>query len=583
MRMPLGPGVAATARALAASMLAALALAGCTTASETAPARPPAVETIQILGLNDFHGNIEAPTNPTTYFAAGEQKQEPLGGAARLGATLAQMRQGQANTITVAAGDLIGGSPLASAHFLDEPTIMALNRLGLGLAAVGNHEFDRGAAELRRMQQGGCDQHTPREPCQLDRPFEGARFTYLAANVLDAQGETLFPGTAIRQFGGISSGSGGVKVGFIGMTLKETGILVSPAGTRGYTFADEAETANALAAELRAQGADAVVLLIHQGADVRPLYNTAECPELSGDILPILDRLDPAIRLVVSGHTHQAYVCEVPASDGSTRTLTSAGRYGYFVTDIRMTVDPATDSVLAITAANRPVVQAAGEQPDVAALVRRYSEATAPIAARVVGRLEGSLQWEGRDTDSPLGNLVADAQLAATRDPAKGGADIAFINSGGVRTRFTPAADGTVTYGQIFALQPFGNSLVVIEMTGADLKRLLEEQFGPASPASIRQSLMIPSAGFTYAYDRSRPQGERIVSMLLDGRPVDPARTYRITVNNFLASGGDGFSVLAERRPVADGGQDLDAFEAFIARGAQVPAVGRVTDATPQN
>ena len=224
---------------------------------------------------------------------------------------------------------------------------MALNRLGLGLASVGNHEFDRGTVELRRMQQGGCDKNTLREPCQLDRPFEGAKFTYLAANVLDAQGETLFPGTAMREFGG-------VKVGFIGMTLKETGILVSPAGTAGYRFADEAETANALAAKLRAEGADAVVLLIHQGADVDPIYNTGECPELSGDILPILDRLDPAIRLVVSGHTHQAYICQRPASDGSMRTLTSAGRYGYFVTDIRMTVDPATDQVLSITAANTP-------------------------------------------------------------------------------------------------------------------------------------------------------------------------------------------------------------------------------------
>jgi 5'-nucleotidase len=462
-----------------------------------------------------------------------------------------------------------------SAYFLDEPTIVALNRLGLGLAAVGNHEFDRGTAELRRMQDGGCGQNTLREPCQLD-PFEGARFTYLAANVLDAQGETLFPGTAMRDFRG-------VRLGFIGMTLKETGILVSPAGTAGYRFADEAETANALAARLRAEGADAVVLLIHQGAEVDPAFNSGECPGLAGDILPILDRLDPAIRLVVSGHTHKAYVCELPTSDGMTRTLTSAGRYGYFVTDIRMTVDPATDAVVGISAANRPIVAAAGEQADIAALVRRYAEATAPVASRVVGRLEGSLEWTGRDTDSPLGNLVADAQLAATREETKGGADLAFINSGGVRTRFTPAADGTVTYGQIFALQPFGNSLVVLELTGADLKRLLEEQFAEASPATIRQSLLIPSAGFTFTYDRSRPAGERIVSMALDGRPIDPAATYRVTVNNFLASGGDGFSVLAASRPVADGGQDLDALEAYIARGTRVPPVGRVVDATPQN
>src|SRR5690606_40304449 len=212
-------------------------------------------------------------------------------------------------------------------------------------------------------------------------------------------------------------------------------------------------------------------------------------------------------------------------------------RYGYFVTDIRLTVDPAADEVVAITAENRPVLEAAGEQPDIAALVERYAEATAPVAARVGGRMEGSLGRDGRDTDSPLGNLIADAQLAATRAPANGGAQISFINSGGVRTRFTPAEDGSVTYGQIFALQPFGNTLVVLELSGADLKRLLEEQFTDASPAAIKQSLLIPSDGFGFAYDRTRPPGERIVAMTLEGRPVDPAGTYRVTVNNFLASG----------------------------------------------
>ena len=560
---------------VAAATIAALALAGCTTVPQQAAAPAAATETIQILGLNDFHGNIEPPF-ATTYFVAGVERREQLGGAARIGAALAQLRQGQANTITVAAGDLIGGSPLVSAHFLDEPAIMALNRLGLDLASVGNHEFDRGTVELRRMQDGGCEKTTLREPCQLDRPFEGAKFTYLAANVLDAQGNTLFPGTAMRTFGGVT-------VGFIGMTLKETGILVSPAGTRGYHFADEAETANTLAADLRSRGADTVVLLIHQGAGVTPPFNTGECPEVSGDVLPILDRLDPAIRLVVSGHTHQAYVCQRPAADGSMRTLTSAGRFGYFVTDIRLTVDPASDRVLAISAANTPVTAAAGEQPDIAALVRRYVDATGPIAARVVGKIEGSFEVDRLDTDSPLGNLIADAQLAATRSEANGGADIAFINSGGVRRGFSTAADGSVTYGQVFTLQPFGNTLVVLEMTGADLKRLLEEQFGPASPAEIRQSLLIPSAGFTFSFDRARPAGERIVTMALDGPPIDPGRTYRVTFNNFLVSGGDGFSVLTEQRAVADGGVDLDALEAYIARGVRAPAVGRVTDVTPQN
>ena len=549
-----------------------LALAACATVPREAAA-PAAAETIQILALNDFHGNIETPASPATWFAVGERRQERLGGAARIGAVLQELRQGKGNTITVAAGDLIGASPLASAYFLDEPAVMALNRMGLELAAVGNHEFDRGTAELRRMQEGGCEVHSNREPCRLDRPFEGAMFTYLAGNVLDDQGNTLFPGTSIKTFGG-------VKLGFIGMTLKETGILVSPAGTAGYRFADEAETANALAARLRSEGADAVVVLIHQGANVDPLNNTTGCPELSGDLLPILERLDPSIRLVVSGHTHMAYACEVPAPGGSTRLLTSAGRYGNFVTEIALTVDPQTDRILSLSAVNRPVTQTAQEQVDIASLVRRYTEAAAPIAARVVGRIEGSLDRPEGDTDSPLGNIIADAQLAATREPARGGARIAFINSGGVRARFEPAADGSVTYGQIFALQPFGNTLVVLELTGAQLKAVLEQQFGPESPAEIANSQLIPSAGFTFAYDRNRPTGERIVSMALNGAPVDPAATYRVTVNNFLASGGDGFSLLSQAKPVADAGQDLDALEAYISRGVSVPPTGRVSDLT---
>ena len=549
-----------------------LALAACATVPREAAA-PAAAETIQILALNDFHGNIETPASPATWFAVGERRQERLGGAARIGAVLQELRQGKGNTITVAAGDLIGASPLASAYFLDEPAVMALNRMGLELAAVGNHEFDRGTAELRRMQEGGCEVHSNREPCRLDRPFEGAMFTYLAGNVLDDQGNTLFPGTSIKTFGG-------VKLGFIGMTLKETGILVSPAGTAGYRFADEAETANALATRLRSEGADAVVVLIHQGANVDPLNNTTGCPELSGDLLPILERLDPSIRLVVSGHTHMAYACEVPAPGGSTRLLTSAGRYGNFVTEIALTVDPQTDRILSLSAVNRPVTQTAQEQVDIASLVRRYTEAAAPIAARVVGRIEGSLDRPEGDTDSPLGNIIADAQLAATREPARGGARIAFINSGGVRARFEPAADGSVTYGQIFALQPFGNTLVVLELTGAQLKAVLEQQFGPESPAEIANSLLIPSAGFTFAYDRNRPAGERIVSMALNGAPVDPAATYRVTVNNFLASGGDGFSLLSQAKPVADAGQDLDALEAYISRGVSVPPTGRVSDLT---
>lgn len=557
-----------TARAALAGPVL-LALAGCATVPPAAP-----VEDIRILAINDFHGNLEPPGGITAWSDAGERHEGQLGGAARLAATIGALRQGEEHAITVAAGDLIGASPLASAQFLDEPAIMALNRLGLDLAAVGNHEFDRGTAELRRMQEGGCAVLTTRQPCQLDDPFEGAGFSFLAANVLDDQGATLFPGTAIRRLGA-------VQVGFIGMTLKETATLVSPAGTRGYRFADEAATANQAAERLLAEGADAIVLLIHQGGGVDPANSLDACPQLDGAIVPIVAALSPAIRVVVSGHTHMAYVCELPLpGGGGTRLLTSAGRYGHFVTAIDLAVDPQTDAIVSMTARNHPVTEAAGEQADVAALVARYVAAARPLASRVVGTIGGTLDWASGAGESGMARLIADSQLAATRDAAGGGAQLAFINSGGVRTRLEPAGDGSVTYGQLFAVQPFGNTLVVLEMTGRQLKAVLEEQFGPDSPARPRQSLLIPSRGFTYTIDPARPAGERVVAMRLDGVPVAEAATYRLTVNNFLASGGDGFTTFAQAPVVAEGGPDLDAMEAHIAAGVAAPTDRRVLDAS---
>ena len=556
-------------------LVAGIALAALSACATVPPAPVSQAEDIQILALNDFHGNLEPlPGEQRFADAAGAETRAQLGGAARLGATLARLRAAQANTVTVAAGDLIGASPLVSAYYLDEPAIMALNRAGLEIAAVGNHEFDKGVAELRRMQEGGCNDGRAvgaRQPCRLDNPFEGARFTYLAANVVGPGGQTLFPASVVRQFGS-------ARVGFVGMTLKDTGILSSPGGTVGYRFEDEAGTANAEAARLRQAGADTVVLLIHEGGRTDPLYNTAGCPGLDGALMPILERLDPAIRLVVSGHTHNAYACEVPAPGGGTRLVTSAGRYGYFVTDIRLTVDPSADAVTAFSAVNRPVAAAAGEQAEVAELVARYAQAVAGEAAKVVGRIDGSLAPPAGAFYRPIDYLVADSQLAALRTE---GAQFALMNAGGVRTTFEPAANGTVTYGQIFALQPFGNTLGVVELTGAELIAGLEAKLARATPGDVHNALLIPSHNLAYAFDLSRPAGARLVSLTLAGQPVDPAATYRAAVNNFIASGGDGFAFLARARPVGGGTLDLDALQAYLAAGAAAPAGDRVRNLTP--
>jgi 5'-nucleotidase len=325
------------------------------------------------------------------------------------------------------------------------------------------------------------------------------------------------------------------------------------------------------------------VLLIHQGARSQGVYNVAGCPGLSGDILPILDKLDPAVSVVVSGHTHEAYACQVPASDGSKRLLSSAGRYGYFVTDIRVQLDPSTGRVVDTRAINVPVTAERPADPAVQELVTRYVAAAAPAAARVVGRLSGPAMHSEFDDETAAAALIADAQLGATSGPQHGAAQVAFMNSSGVRTDLVPDAAGTIRYGQIFEMQPFGNNLVVLSLTGEQIRRMLEQQFNDASyPSDARPALIVPSRGFRFDYDLSRPKGQRITATLLNGRPLDPVASYRVTVNNFLASGGDRFTVLTEGKVIADAGPDLDAIEAWLAKGAAVPRLGRTRNVTPR-
>jgi 5'-nucleotidase len=560
-------------------------LAACAATPPPAPVATGPVE-VQILAINDFHGNIEPP-NLTIAAADGAV---PAGGAAYLASALKAVRT--PNSVTVAAGDLIGASPISSALFLDEPTIKALSLGGLELASVGNHEFDKGSAELLRMQKGGCEKYTRRTPCALE-PFAGAGFQYLAANVVGTDGQTLFPATAIKQVGG-------VKIGFIGMTLKETKTLVSPSGVAGLNFTDEAATANALVPALKSAGANAIVLLIHQGASITGRFDDQGCPGLAGDILPILAKLDPAIQLVVSGHTHNAYVCHVPMAGGGQRLLTSAGKYGALVTDIRLTFDRAGGPLIAdkadfvivqgepiqsarLTAPLVPAHRIFPADPAVAALVKRYHDAAAGAANRPIGHLAGSVLKGSDSGESQAAGLISDGQLFVARDPARGRADFALMNNGGARTDLLPAADGTVTFGQIFAMQPFANNVVTKSYTGAEIKAVLEQQFASGTNTAERPNLLTPSANFRFSYDKSRPAGQRIVAMTLNGQPIEPAKAYRVAINNFLASGGDNFAALAGGRDPVDGGLDLDATEAYLATSPPVPMLGRITDLTPKD
>jgi 5'-nucleotidase len=569
-----------------------LLLAGCATARTDQPAAAPVP--IKIIAFNDFHGNLEPPRQSVAAPVEGlaEPVRVPAGGAAYFASAMAALRAANPNNVTVAAGDMIGATPLVSSIFLDEPTIHAMNLMKVDFNAVGNHEFDRGRDELLRIQRGGCEQHTLRKPCQLE-PYGGAKFGILAANVRTEKGATLLPAYGMRTFG---KGSRAVKVAFIGMTTRDTPTLVTPSGVRGLDFLEEAETVNALVPRLKAEGADAIVVLIHQGASQpgpRFAYRALEappvpsCDKMEGDLMPILARLDPAVDLVVSGHTHNSYICDYSTLDPKRRFLvTSAGRYGTLLTDIDLSVDPKRGVVG--RRARNVIVQGEGfktssaevpvtnlfpvypSDPAVAALVSRYAAAAAPLAARVVGEMTGAATRKPSPAgETSAGDLVADAQLAATRAPEAGGAQIAFMNGSGVRADIDPK-DGKVTFGDIFAAQPFGNSLVVKTFTGAQIRRLLEQQFASGWNTVERPNMLMASRGLTYSYDLTKPEGQRIIDLKLGGQPIRDEATYRVTMNSFLATGGDNFTVFREGTNVTGGPQDLDAMEAYYAASGRL-------------
>lgn len=563
--------------------LAAISLSACATTPET---NAPEPVTVRIIGLNDFHGNLEPLRSPSQLTQPdGSEQSLAVGGAAYLATAVRQHREKSGYSMVISAGDLISASPLVSSLFLDEPTIGAMNRIGLTFNAVGNHEFDRGVEELKRMQEGGCEKHTLRDPCRVEQ-FGGADFQFLAANVTVAGGQTLFPAYGLQRFG---SGAGEVTLAVIGLTLEGTPGIVTPSAVAGLDFHDEADAINALIPQLKTQGADAVVVAIHQGLNNPGGYNDQDCASLSGSLKEILDRLDSRVDLVISGHTHNAYVCDYSkVRPDSAFLVTSAGWGGAMLTDIVLTIDPVAGAVTARSASNVPVQsprfdEAGTELPanpafpvmaadaEISAYVARYAEAARSESARPVGRISGDAERSGGD--SPLGNLIADAQLAAT---ISAGAQIAVMNSGGIRGPLVTGPGGTINYGDIYSVQPFGNTLVTKSFSGAQLLALLEQQFA----SDGRMSLLSVSNGFAFTYDPRAPAGKNIISATLNGVPIDPAATYRVTMNSFLASGGDGFTVFTQGTDSVTGPVDLDAMEGYMRAVPvrELPATGRITE-----
>jgi len=529
--------------------LLSVALAALALLAAPASAQSPAPVDLRILAINDFHGYLRPSPGIRISDPADKQKKVLVaaGGSEHMATLVKQLREGHKNTVFVAAGDLIGASPFLSAMFHDEPTIESLSLMGLEIASVGNHEFDEGKDELLRMKNGGCH---PVDKCLGPHPFPGASFHYLAASTfLKDTGKTLFPPYEIKTYDGI-------PVAFVGLTLKGTPEIISPASAAGLEFRDEADTVNALVPELKAKGVEAIVVLIHQGGQPTGDYN--ECPGISGPIVDIVKKFDKAVDIVISGHTHQAYVCNI---DG--RLVTSGDKYGTLVTAIDVMLDPTTRDVISARADNVIVRTSLAADPEQTALLDAYDKVAAPIANRRAGTVLDTLSRVPNLTgESLLGDVIADAQLAATAGEKNGGAVLAMTNPGGIRTDITKKHDGAVSYADVFASQPFRNQLATLNLTGAQLKTALEQQWSDEKRPRILQI----SKGFSYSWDGAKPFGSHVdaASMKLNDAPIDPAKTYRITINNYLALGGDQFAVFKEGSNAQFGMYDVDALFAYF-------------------
>ncbi len=583
----------------------------------------PAVN-VDLYAINDFHGQLEA-VDPNKS-SGGRVNSTVAGGAEYLATHLDQWRRAShkrgAQPITVAAGDLIGATPLLSAAFHDEPTVEAMNLMGLQVTSVGNHEFDEGYTELLRMQNGGClddgDGADNQNSCpDTAAPFEGADYRYLAANVKkQSTGETILPPYWVKTVRG-------EKVGFIGMTLENTPNIVTKSGVAGLDFTDEVETANALVPALRKQGVQAIVVLLHEGVAPSPTTDINGCANATGAGLDIARALDPEIDLVVSGHTHNPYICTVTDPAGQPRLITSAYSTGRVVTEINLKLDQRDGDVdrTAVTATNHVVTNPLPYNPPEPAgtpnvdenvntdttapaqaitdLIDRYKALVADIENTVLGQIApagtvNALDREIDGTDFELGNLIADSQRHDPSAVPAGGATpaVAFMNPGGIRASLVENDNGDVTYGAAFAVQPFNNYVTSIDLTGAQIRAVLNEQWNGKNEGTLaKNAKILQVSGLEYTYSQSLAEtvgadalvGDVLIDENGDGQVtevLDDAKTYRVVANSFLTDGGDGFATLAQGADKFVGGLDIDALarELSSTGGAYVPpATGRIT------
>ncbi|MEU0001422.1 bifunctional metallophosphatase/5'-nucleotidase [Streptomyces microflavus] len=553
----------------------------------------PRTVDVQLLSFNDLHGNLEPPAgsagNVSETQPDGTVKAIPAGGVEYLATSLRTARKGNPYSVTAAGGDMVGASPLLSGLFHDEPTIEALNKIDLDVSAVGNHEFDEGATELARLQNGGCH---PVEGCyEKGKKFKGADFPYLAANVTkEKTGKPLLkPYTVWKK--------NGVKIGFIGVTLEGTPDIVTANGVKGLEFHDEVKTINKYAKELDRKGVKSIVALIHEGGAPASTSYNYDCDSpgagdgISGPIVDIAKGITPKVDALVTGHTHQAYVCTVPDPAGKPRMVTSASSFGKLYTDTTLTYDRRTNDIVrtSVKSANHVVTRDQPKATDMTHLIERWNKLAAPIANRPQGWISADINGRGSTApEKPLGNVIADAQLEGLAPADKGGAEVAFMNPGGIRADLVHKAsgsegDGVVTYGEAFTVQPFTNMMNVVDLTGAQLVTALQQQVSGSNEASPK--ILQVSKGLTYTLDLTKTGAARVVTdtIKLNGAAIDPAKTYRVAMNEFLAGGGDGFAALGQGTNKLVGASDLDLFNAYLAAHSTAsaplapPATDRIT------
>ncbi|GAA2996020.1 bifunctional metallophosphatase/5'-nucleotidase [Streptosporangium longisporum] len=564
--------------------------------------KPAKTVPVRLLSLNDFHGNLEPPTGSSGRMVDETGATVEAGGAAYAATHLKQMSD--KNTLKVAQGDLIGATPLISAAYHDEPSVEFLGKIGVTASAVGNHEFDEGYAELRRIMNGGCH---PVDGCSPAGEWKGAKFTYLGANVIFKRPTQTAEKQALDALGGKNTGAlrnllrqygipalppvairwmNGVPIGFIGLVTQSTPSIVTSEGIKDLEFIDEVKAANVASRLLKLVGIKAQVVLVHEGDQVTAGQSPDACSAQPGAGNRIATQVDAEVDMILSGHSHQAYLCTVSDPKGAKRLYSQGGSFGRVITKVDFQVDVRTRDVVrsTVVADNQVVTRTVTPDPEIAAFVQTWKDRVAPVANRPIGRITADITNTAvASGESPLGNLIADAQLAATR--TGGNAQIALMNPGGVRASLnyagSPAGegDGVVTYGEAFTVQPFNNLTQVVTLTGAQLKTVLEQQFTGGPNAQAFTKILQPSSNFTYTYSASAPWGSKVSTMKIDGVDVTDTQTIRVAANNFLVGGGDAFLAFREGTDLWSGPLDIDAFTAYFAANPTIapPVPGHIT------